>query len=98
MISNVLLREYDLRANRMRLPELGEEVVKIQPLSLDRCMATAEVELVRRIYRDTLKISVFGCGSERRDGPFDSPGIELKCHIFEFCRFREVDRSWPGPA
>ena len=97
----------DLWADRVRLTELCEKAVKIQPLliggvanctpNVGRVGTTSggiDVGYMGRANCDLLDISVAGCdGSECHGNP---PGALLslaqKCYIFEFCRFREVDR------
>ena len=87
--------------NRTRLPELDQEAVKVQPppqtcfsngLPIVAMTNIDKGQVVRELDRDLSKISMFGCcGLECRDDPLDVPRIELKCHILEFRRFREVD-------
>jgi len=71
---------YDLGANRMRLPKLDEETVKVQPLlryllsnGLPN-MGAGIGQLVRRMNRDLSKGSIFGWdGLECFGDPFDMP-------------------------
>jgi hypothetical protein len=37
-------------------------------------------------------------GLEGHSDPFDGPRIGPKHHFFEFCRFREVNKTRPRPV
>ena len=93
----------DLQANRTRLPKADQEAIKDQPLptiyfsdvqpDVGTDIETGECQIVRRLNRDLSETSMFRCdGLECHDDPFGAPRSEIKCHIFEVCRFREVDR------
>ena len=53
-----------------------------------------EGQVVGYMNRDLSKVPMLGCdGLEHHGDPFDPPQPRLETYIFEFCRFREVDRS-----
>jgi hypothetical protein len=102
VISHVSFRRgFDLWADRTRLPELDQEVIKIQPPftiffsnSLSEVSITASWGQVRRYVNPGLKISVFGrYGSECHDDPPNVPISGPKNHTLEFRRCREVNKS-----
>ena len=91
----------------MQLPELDQEEVEAQPLLIwfseggwrSDTTVMRDSQVLLYVNRDLSKISMFRCdGSECHDDPFDTPRNGLKQHIFEFCCFREVDRSGRGPV
>ena len=89
---------YSPWANRMRLLELDQEAIP-QPLPTNQSSNgvyrtyTANSQVVGHINRDLSKSFMLGCrGSECRGDSFGTPRIELKPHVFEFYRLREVDR------
>ena len=97
----------DLWADRVRLTELCEKAVKIQPLLIggvanstpnDGRVGTTsggiDVRYMGRVDCDLLDISVAGCnGSECCGDPLGAwDSLAQKRYIFEFCRFREIDR------
>ena len=97
----------DLWANRVRLAELREKAVKVQPLPIggvasctpdDGRVGTTsrgiDVRYMRHADRDLLDISVAGCdGLECRGDPLGALlSSAQKRYIFEFCRCREVYR------
>ena len=85
----------------MRLPELGEKVVKLQPLpknlfshSLpDVGTSTGEGRVIGHENRDLSEISImFGRDfSECRVDPVDPPRSDSKTQIFEPRHLQEVD-------
>jgi hypothetical protein len=81
----------------MRLPELDQEAIKVPPSPRPySCGGFLGIDkgLTGYINRDLSKILMLGCdGLECHGDPFNLPLSELKNHVFEFCRFREVDRS-----
>lgn len=96
----------DLRADRARLPEKGEKAVEFQPLPIgglsNRLLKYGRVDgrgawdvkkCMKCQKRDLLEIPVVRWnGSEGIGGPsWVRPGS--KCHVFELCRFREVNRT-----
>jgi hypothetical protein len=77
----------------MRLPELDQKAIKVQPLP-DVGTGTGEGQVVRDMNRELSEVLVLECdGLECCSHPFDAPRIKPIHHIFELCRFREVDRS-----
>jgi len=101
-LSHILLltkrrRAYHHWAGITRLPELDQEVVKVQPLPMNARVGSLVVEggqVVRNVNRDLPKFGKFGSdGSERRGDPSDAHRFEPKYHSCEFCRFREVNRG-----
>jgi hypothetical protein len=81
----------------MRLPELDQEAIKVPPsprrYSCSRFLGV-DKGLTGYMNRDLSKILMLGCdGFECHGDPFNTPLSELKNHVSEFCRFREVDRS-----
>ena len=86
----------------MRLPELDQKAVEVQPLPVDRLsnglsqgnVDINESHVERDMNRDLLDIPMFGYnGSECCEDPGNRWRSRPKNHISEFCRFREVDRS-----
>jgi len=103
-ISHILLltkrrRAYHHWGAITRLPELDQEAVKVQPLPMNARAGSLDVEGgqgERKVNRDLPKFWKFGNGgSERHGDPFDASRYEPKYQIFEFRRFREVDRDRP---
>ena len=89
----------------MRLPQLDEQAIEIQPSLIDRfsngppdiITDIEEGQAVSHMDRDLSKLSML-----RRDGleccgdPLHPPGRGPKSDISEFCRLREVERSRTG--
>ena len=83
----------------MRLPDLNQEAIKIDPLSiscglLEGLYIVGESQVVRNADRDSLKFSVFGRdGFECRSDPFDTQQFRPKNRIPKFRCLRKVDYS-----
>ena len=91
--------------NRVRLPELDEKAVELQPLHIavrsNPIPIASEVFMkdARRVKRDLLEMTMVGCdGLECHGDPFEAHPFALKCHIFELYRLGKVDRNGPQLA
>ena len=91
-----LPRGYELWANRMRLPELDQEVIQVRPfLRSHFCIGFYDAGedpevgmVVGHMDRDLAEIPMFGCdGLECHGDPFNLPRSGPKNQILKLCCF-----------